>query len=104
MSEQSLCQQHANFLSTLQLAHQARVQFVGNIQPLQQQRGVGFGGVSVFLADDAFEFAQFHAVFIGDFRLHVNLVALLNGCPEPLIAHDYSVEHRKLIEGILILA
>ena len=72
MSEQRLRQQHADLLSALQLAHLALVQFVGNVEPLQQNRGVGFGGVAVLFADDAFQLAEPHAVFVGDLRLGVD--------------------------------
>ena len=48
-------------------------------QAVEQHRGVGFGGVAAFFADDAFEFAEAHAVFVGQFfvRLGVKRVALL---------------------------
>ena len=35
-------------------------------RPSSRMRGVGFGGVAAFFADDAFEFAQAHAVFVGE--------------------------------------
>ena len=55
VAEQRLRQQHANFLSALQLAHLALVQLVLDVEALQENRGVGLGGVAVFLAHDAFQ-------------------------------------------------
>ena len=47
-------------------------------------RGVGFGGVAAFFADDSFQFAQAHAVGVGEFvvRLGVERVALLQRFPQ----------------------
>ena len=104
MSEQGLRQQHADFLSALQLAHLAGVHLVGNVEALQQDGGVALGGVAVFFADDAFEFAQLHAVGVGDLRLLVDGVALLHGRPQPLVAHDDGVDHGVGVEGELVLA
>ncbi len=104
MAEQRLGQQDADFLSALQLAHFALVQFVGNVEALQQDGRVGFGGVAVFFADDALEFAQPHAVFVGHLGLGVNTVALFHSCPEALVAHDDRVDHAIRVEGELVLA
>ena len=64
MSEQSLGQQHAHLLSTRQLRHFPLVLLVGNVETLQQNRCVRFGGITIFLAYDAFQFPEFHAVRI----------------------------------------
>jgi hypothetical protein len=37
----------------------------GNVEAVEQDGGVGFGGVAVLVADDAFELAQAHAVGVG---------------------------------------
>ena len=73
MPKQRLRQQHAHFLSALQLAHLALVQLVRNVQTLQQNCSVGLGRVAVFLADNAFQFAQSHPVFIGELGLLVEV-------------------------------
>ncbi len=80
------------------------MQLVGNVEALQQNGGIALGGVSVFFADDAFEFAQLHAVFIGHVVLGVDGVAFLDGGPEALVAHDDGVEDRVGVEGELVLA
>ena len=77
MPEQSLRQQDANFLSALQLAHFAGVQFFGNVEALQEDRGIALGGISIFLADNAFQFAKFHPIFIAHVVLGVDRIALL---------------------------
>ena len=64
MPKQGLRQQHADFLSALQFAHLAFVSFIGNVQALQQDRGIAFRRVAVFLAYDPFQFPQLHAVFV----------------------------------------
>ena len=104
MPEQSLRQQDADFLSALQLAHFSGVQFVGNVETLQQNGGVALGGIAVFFADNAFEFAKFHAVGVGDLGLLVDGVAFLHGRPKPLVAHDDAVDGGIGIERELILA
>src|ERR1035438_1815759 len=77
---------------------------VGNIETLQQNRSVRFGGVAVFLADNAFEFAEFHAVRVGHFMLGVDDFPFFQSGPQAPIAHDHGVDHTMLIEGELILA
>ena len=58
LPEERLAQQHADLLPALQLAHLAVVQLVGDVEPLQQDGGVGLRLVAVLVADDAFELAQ----------------------------------------------
>ena len=77
---------------------------VGNIEALQQNRGVGFGGVAVFLADNAFQFAEFHAVRIGHLVLGIDDFAFFQSGPQAPVAHDDRVDHAILVEGKLILA
>ena len=104
MSEQGLRQKHAHFLSTLQLAHFPLVQLDGNIEAVEQNRGIGLGGVAVFFADGALELAETHAVGVGHFRLFVNLVALFECGPQALVSHDDGVHYAIGVEGKLILA
>ena len=104
MSEKSLGQQHANFLSALQFTHFPFVQRIGNIETFEQDGRVTLRAVAVFLADDAFQFAQLHAVRVGHLRLGINLVALFHGRPQALVAHDDGIEHAIFIECKLILA
>ena len=47
----------ANVLAALQLAHFALVELVGDVEAFEQYGGVGFGSVTIFVADDAFELA-----------------------------------------------
>ena len=70
MAEEGLRQQHAHLLSALQLRHLAMMQLVRNIEALQKDRGVAFGGVPVLFADDPLELAEPHAGFVG----HLGLV------------------------------
>ncbi len=65
IAEQRLRQQHADFLAALQLAHLAFVQRRFDAQPVEQDRGVGFRRVAALVADNSFEFAETHAVFVG---------------------------------------
>ena len=78
--------------------------FVGNVETLQQDRSVALGGVAVFFADDAFKFAELHAVFVGHVMLGVNRIALLHGGPQALVAHDDGVDRGVSVEGKLVLA
>ena len=75
-------------------------------ETVEQSARVGFGGVAAFFADDAFEFAEAHAVGVGEFlvRLRVERVALLQRLPERRVAHDDGVDDAKFVEGELILA
>ena len=68
MSEQRLREQNAHLLSALELGHLPVMELVGNVEALQQDRGVAFGGVTVLFADDALELAQAHARFVRHFR------------------------------------
>ena len=92
MPEQRLREQHADLLSALQLRHLAMVQRVRNIEALQKNRGVAFGGVAVFFADDTLELAEAHAGFVGHLGLGVQLVALDKRRPQALVAHDDAVD------------
>ena len=75
-------------------------------QAVEQHARIGFGGVAAFFADDAFEFAEAHAIFVGQFvvRLGVERIALLQGLPERGVAHDDGVDDAKFVEGELVLA
>ena len=75
----------------------------GNVEAIEEHGGVGFGGVAVFVADHAFEFAQPHAVGVGQLGLLVDAVALFKGGPERLVAHDDGVDDAIGIEGELVL-
>ncbi len=104
MSEERLCQQHAHFLTALDLRHLPRVQVVRDVEPLQQNRGVAFRRVPVFLADDAFELAEAHAVGLGHLGLGVEELPFFERAPQALVPHDDRVDHAELIEGELVLA
>ena len=87
-----LRQQHAHFLAALELGHLPLVQRVGDVEALQQHRGVALGRVAVFLADDALELAETHAVVVRHVGLGVERVAFLERVPQPLVAHDDGVD------------
>ena len=103
MSEQCLRQQHAHFLPALQLAHLPFVQLVGYVKTLQQDCGIGFGGIAVFFADNAFQLTQPHPVFVGELGFLIDGVALLQGSPQALVAHHDGVNHAKHVERKLVL-
>jgi hypothetical protein len=88
----------------LELAHLAFVQFLGDIQAIEEDSGVGFSRVSIFVTNDAFEFTEAHAVGVGEFRLLVDAVALFECGPQRLVAHDDRVDDAKGVEGELVLA
>ena len=75
-----------------------------NVEPLQQNRGVALGRVAVFVADDAFELAEAHAVRVGQRRLGVQPLAFFERLPEPVVAHDHGVDHANAIERELVLS
>ena len=104
VAEERLSQQHAHFLSALQLAHLPLVQRIRDVEPLQQHRGIAVGGVAVLFADDAFEFAEAHAVFIRHLGFLVQRVTLGHRAPETAVAHDHGVEDAVAVERVLILA
>src|SRR5437879_12850244 len=64
MSKKSLREQHANFVPAGQFAHFAFVQFIWNIETLQQDGGIALGRVAVYYAHNAFEFPKPHAVSV----------------------------------------
>ena len=104
MAEERLRDQHAHLLSALQLGHLAIVQLVGDVEALQQHRGIALGRVAVLFADDALELAEAHAGLVGHLGLRVQLVALGQRVPQPLVAHDDRVDDAKAVERVLILA
>ncbi len=61
-----------------------------DVEAVEQNGGVGFGGVAAFVADDAFEFAEAHAVGVGEVVgvLGVENVALAKRFPERTVPHD----------------
>ena len=65
LAEEGLGEQDADLLAALQLAHLALVEGLRDIEAIEEDGGVGFGGVAVFVADDAFELAEAHAVGVG---------------------------------------
>ena len=87
IAEQRLRQQHAHFLAALHLAHQPMMELVGDIEALQQDRGVALRFVAVLFADDALELAEAHAIRVGHLGLGVEKVTLFeraptgDGCP-----------------------
>ena len=103
MAEQRLRQQHAHLLAALQFGHLALVQRFGDVEALQQHGGVALGRVAVFLADDALQFAEAHAVVVGQVGLAVEDLALLERAPEPLVAHDHGIDHAERVERELVL-
>ena len=58
VAEEGLGEEDADLLAALQLGHLALVEFVGDVEALEEDCGVGLGLVAVFVADDAFEFAE----------------------------------------------
>ena len=104
MPKQRLRQQHAHFLSALQFPHLAAVQFVGNIQTLQQDRGIALTRITVFFADNAFQLAELHAIGVCHVVLGVNRVALLQRRPQTLVSHDDRIDHAVGVERELVLA
>src|SRR5208282_2610896 len=104
MSEQSLRQQYAHLLSARHLRHFPLVHPVGNVETLQQNRRVGLGGVAFFLADNAFQFAEFHTVGVRHLMLRIDQFTFFESGPQAPVAHNDRVNHTILIEGELILA
>ena len=103
-SEERLRQQHPHLLAALQLGHLALVQFVGDVEALQQHGGIALGGVAVLLADDPFELAQPHAVLVRHVGLLIEPVALDHRLPQAGVAHDHGVDDAMRVELELVLA
>ena len=105
-AEERLREQDADLLAALDFAHQALVERVFDAEAIEQGGGVALGGIAALFADDAFEFAEAHAVFIGELvvRLGVEDVALGEGLPQGHVAHDHGIDDAVLIEGKLVLA
>ncbi len=102
-SEKGLGEKDADFLAALQLGHFAFVQRFRNVEAIEEHSGVGFSGVTIFVADHAFKFAKPHAVGVSQLGLLVDAVALFQGSPERLVAHDDGVDDAISIERELIL-
>ena len=60
-----LREKYADLLPALQLAHLALVEFRLDAQPVEQHAGVRLRSVAALFADDALEFAQAHAIVMG---------------------------------------
>jgi hypothetical protein len=80
------------------------VQRVRDVEPLQKDCRVAFGGVAVFLADDTLELAEAHAILVGHVCARVEPLSLLERFPEALVAHDHRVDDPELIERVVVLA
>ena len=103
LAEERLRDQHADLLAALQLGHFALVQFVRDVEALEQDGGIGLGLVAVLFADDALQLAQAAAVLVGHLGLLVDALALFQGRPEGLVAHDDGVDHAEGVKGVLVL-
>ena len=103
VAEEGLGEQDADLLAALQLGHFALVEFVGDVEALEEDGGVGFGFIAVFIADDAFELAEAGAVFVGHLGLVVDDFALFECGPEGFVAHDDGVDDAVGVELVLIL-
>ncbi len=106
IAEQSLRQQDANLLAALEFTHGALVQWFVDTEAIEKNCSVGFGSVSVLFADDSFEFAETHAVLVGEFvvRFGVEGFAFLQRFPKPRVAHDDGVDHAIFVKRELVLA
>ncbi len=104
MTEECLRQQHPDFLATLQFGHGPFVQCVGDIEPLQEHRGIALRRVAVLFADDALELTEAHAVLVRHVRPRVQGVTLFERIPQPPVAHDDGVDDATAVERVLVLA
>ena len=77
-----------------------------DVQTVEQNTRIGLGRVAAFFANNAFEFAEAHAVVVGQgiVRLGVECVAFLESFPEHGVAHNDGVDDAEVVEGELILA
>ena len=75
-----------------------------DVEAVKQDGGVGLGGIAVFVADNAFEFAEAHAVLVGHLGLFVDAVALFKRGPQRRVAHDDGVDDAIVVKRELILA
>ncbi len=103
LAEECLCKEDTDLLAALEFAHLAFVEFVVNIETLEENCGVGFCAVAVFVADDALELAETHAVSVSHFRLLIDGVTFCERCPERCVAHDDGVDNAESVVGELIL-
>src|SRR5262245_42564841 len=81
------------------------MQSFGNVEAIQQDSCVDFGGVAALVANNSLEFTQSHAIVVRQ-RLgifDVKSLALLQGCPKCRIAHDYCIDDAVTVESELIL-
>src|SRR5579871_5608000 len=65
ITEESLREQDANLLTTLQLRHLSLVQRLRNVETVQKTCRVRLRSIAAFVADDAFQFTEAHTVLIG---------------------------------------
>jgi len=103
VAEEGLGEEHPDLLAPLQLGHGSLVQGIGNVQTLQQDGGVAVRRVAVFLAHDAFELAEAHAIGSGQVGLGVEDLALFERPPQAPVAHDHGVGNPDVVEGVLVL-
>ena len=104
VAEECLRQQDADLLAALELAHLALVEFFADVEAVEENGGIALGGVAIFIADDAFEFAEAHAVIVGHLGFLVDAIALFEGGPKGFVAHDDGVDNAIVVKGELILA
>src|SRR6267142_2115670 len=106
VSKKRLREKDTNFLAALEFAHLAFVEFGRDVEAVEENGGIGFGGVATFFTDDAFEFTEAHAIGVGELfvGLGVEGVAFLEGSPEDRVAHDDDVQDAVVVKGELILA
>ena len=74
------------------------------VAALEQDGGVRLRRVAVLFAHDAFELAEADSLFVCELGLLVQLLALVHGLPQALVAHDDGVDNAELVELELLLA
>src|SRR3954453_15857643 len=104
MPIQRLRKQHTNLLPTLEIAHLLLVQWLRDVQTIEENRSIAFGRVPVFLRDDALELTETHAICVCDLWFGENAFTLFNRLPQPAIAHYNGVNHAVGVESKVVLA
>ena len=103
VAKQSLGEEHADFLATIEFGHQVVVEFFGNAKSLEEHCCVGVGFVTADFAKASLDFHGLHALFFGHFRERVKFVTLLAKFVEFRETHHHGFENGIVFVGKVVL-
>ena len=103
ISEQGLCQHHADLFFSAEIAHQHLVLVFLDAQSAQQDGCVAFRVPSFHFSKLFFQFGRLDSVFIGEVFFCIQGFALFHDVPQYGMSHEYGIEYGMCVEFEVVL-